>query len=250
MSALGSKPSHSKIRSRWRRGSRARPLPDKPVEFDTAEGQNSRRGRHKGPVAPLELGVSSRRQHADHRALGKLRIIRNGVLDPNPVAGVPASFATGESGLPGAVHGLMDIALHPQFSENRFVYLTYTKPLDDKKGTVALARGRWDGRALTEVKDIFVADRGGASRIAFGRDRPLFMTTRQDPQDPNTQGGKVLRFVTTVRFRATTPSSGAPASNRSIHAGASHFARARLPFGNRRHVGRTKMDQTAETKST
>src|SRR4029077_13145598 len=64
---------------------------------------------------------------------GRLRIIRNGVLDPKPVAGVPVAYSAGESGLPGAVHGFMDIALHPKFAENGFVYLTYTKALDEKR---------------------------------------------------------------------------------------------------------------------
>src|SRR4029078_9180480 len=126
---------------------------------------------------------------------GRLRIIRNGVLDPRPVAGGPASYWAGASGLPGAVHGYMDIALHPKFAENHYVYLTYTKPLDEKRRTVAIARGRWDGAALTEVRDIFVADAAGTSRIAVASDGTLFMTTSgNNPQDPNSQGGKVLRF--------------------------------------------------------
>ncbi len=54
---------------------------------------------------------------------GRLRIIRNGALDPKPVAGAPASYWAAESGAPGAVHGYMDIALHPRFAENGFVYL-------------------------------------------------------------------------------------------------------------------------------
>jgi glucose/arabinose dehydrogenase len=149
---------------------------------------------------------------------GKLRIIRNGVLDPNPVAGAPASFATGESGLPGAVHGLMDIALHPKFAENRFVYLTYTKPLDEKTRTVAIARGRWDGRALTEVRDIFVAERAGTSRIAFGRDGTLFMTTTgPDPQDPNTQGGKVLRLLDDGSIPKDNPFVGRPGHKPEVY---------------------------------
>jgi len=73
--------------------------------------------------------------------------------------------------------------------------IRYTKPLDGKRRTVAIARGRFDGHALSEVRDIFVADAAGTSRIAFGRDGTLFMTTTgNNPQDPNTQGGKVLRF--------------------------------------------------------
>ena len=53
---------------------------------------------------------------------GTLRIVRNGVLDPTPVAGLPAIAAQG-------LAGLMDIALHPQFATNRYVYLTYHKPV-------------------------------------------------------------------------------------------------------------------------
>jgi glucose/arabinose dehydrogenase len=89
----------------------------------------------------------------------------------------------------------MDVALHPQFATNGLLYLTYTKPVADKKQVVAIARAHFDGKALTDVKDIFVSDQAGTSRIAFGRDGMLYMTTTgKDPQDPNTTGGKVLRF--------------------------------------------------------
>jgi glucose/arabinose dehydrogenase len=127
---------------------------------------------------------------------GNLRILRNGKVDPTPVAGVPANFGTGESGLPGAVHGLMDVVLHPRFAENRFVYLNYTKRLDDKRTTLAISRSVWDGKALTQTKDIFVAtERTGTSRMAFGRDGMLYVATSgPDPQDLNTHGGKVLRL--------------------------------------------------------
>ena len=148
---------------------------------------------------------------------GRLRVIRNGVLDPQPVAGAPASYWTGESGLPGAVHGYMDIALHPQFAQNRLVYLSYTKPLDDKKTTVAVARGRFDGRGLTEVKDVLVLDRAGTSRIAFGRDGNLYISTTgtdpkdpKDPQNPNTQGGKVLRVRDDGSIPKDNPFVGKP----------------------------------------
>ena len=177
-------------------GLAARPLPDKPVELDTAEGQNirvvvvTRALEYPWSLAFLPDGSMLVTERA-----GRLRIIRNGVLDPQPIAGAPASYWAGESGLPGAVHGFMDVALHPRFAENHFVYLTYTKPLDEKRRTVAIARGRFDGHALTDVRDIFVADAAGTSRIAFGRDGTLFMTTTgNNPQDPNTQGGKVLRL--------------------------------------------------------
>ena len=201
------------------RGLAPRPLPDKGVEFDTAEGQRIRVVVvTKALSFPWSFVFLPDGSMLITERFGKLRIIRKGVLDPHPVAGAPASFATGESGLPGAVHGLMDIALHPRFSENRFVYLTYTKPLDEKTRTVALARGRWDGGALTEVKDIFVAERAGTSRIAFGRDGTLFMTTTgPDPQDPNTQGGKVLRLRDDGTIPSDNPFVGRPGHRPEVY---------------------------------
>ncbi len=133
---------------------------------------------------------------------GRLRIVRNGVLDPNPIAGLPQVQARG-------LAGLMDLALHPRFSENKLVYFTYHKPAGDNTakggnnaGIITLARGRWDGTALADVHDLFSAIQGGnASRIIFGRDGMLYMTVGVgDPpaaaraQDPNDLAGKVLRL--------------------------------------------------------
>lgn len=128
---------------------------------------------------------------------GRLRVVRNGVLDPAPVRGVPAVRAAG-------LGGLEDIALHPRFAENRLVYLTYIKPVSRDVGTPALARGRFENGALVDVADLLVTDPGpvGSSavnaRIAFGRDGMLYMTTGGNignvAQDPMSLRGKVLRL--------------------------------------------------------
>src|SRR6185369_15642824 len=93
---------------------------------------------------------------------GRLRIIRDGVLDPKPVAGIPQVQAQG-------LAGLMDLALHPRFNENKLIYFTYHKPAAAPAGAagagaagagagvITLARGRWDGAALADVRDIFSA---------------------------------------------------------------------------------------------
>jgi len=177
-----------------------RPLPKLPMEFDTGEGQRIRVSVvARGLTFPWSMTFLPDGSMLVTERTGKLRIIRNGALDPQPIAGVPASRYAGRSGDPGAVHGLMDIALHPQFAQNRLVYLSYTKPLDANRGTNAVARGRWDGNALTDVRDIFVAQGTGnglgAARIAFGRDGMLYMTNGgNDPQDPKNHGGKLLRL--------------------------------------------------------
>jgi glucose/arabinose dehydrogenase len=171
------------------------PLPDKPVEFHTAEGQDIRvvvmtRGlSHPWSLAFLPDGNMLVTERA-----GRLRIIRsNGTLEPQPVAGLPAIRAQGLS-------GLLDVALHPRFAENNLVYFTYTKPIGTDQAGLALARGRWTGSALVDVKDIFVTGPGtqGAARIAFAKDGTVFMTTGggggNGPQDPNSYAGKVLRL--------------------------------------------------------
>jgi glucose/arabinose dehydrogenase len=186
-------------------GLAGKPLGAGPFVYDTGEGQRIRvvvvtrdlsypYGMTWLPDPSTSLGAGGTMLVTER--MGKLRIIRNGKVDPQPVAGVPANYGAGESGLPGAVHGLMDVVLHPQFAQNRFVYLNYTKQLDPKRTTLAIARAVWDGKALTNSKDIFVAtERTGTSRMAFGGDGMLYVATSgPDSQDLNTHGGKVLRL--------------------------------------------------------
>jgi glucose/arabinose dehydrogenase len=131
------------------------------------------------------------------------------VLDPTPVAGVPEVVA-------GGLGGLMEITLHPQFATNQLVYLSYPKPVGPpptppppggggagrgpaQQTALAIARARWNGSALTEVKDIFVAQTGvgGPARMVFGRDGKLYVTTggvNSGAQDPSSHAGKVLRL--------------------------------------------------------
>jgi glucose/arabinose dehydrogenase len=100
--------------------------------------------------------------------------------------------------LPGAVHGYMDVVLHPQFAQNKYVYLSYTKVNDGPRSVVAVARGRWDGRTIVEMKDIFATDpgAGGVVRLAFDRTNHLYVTTGGGAtQDLNSLQGKVLRLM-------------------------------------------------------
>jgi glucose/arabinose dehydrogenase len=189
----------------------ARSLPDKPVDYDTAEGQKIRVVvAARGLTYPWSMAFLPGGSMLVSERTGKLRIVRNGVVDPQPVAGIPASVYAGRSGDPGAVHGLMDLALHPRFADNPFVYFTYTKPIENDRRTIALARGRWTGSALAEVKDIFVTQAGGgASRIAFGPDGSLFMTVGGNgSQDPSNHGGKVLRLRDDGTAPADNPFAG------------------------------------------
>lgn len=129
---------------------------------------------------------------------GEIRHLSGGMLNRNPVAGGPDSYSAGTSGLPGAVHGYMDIALHPDFEDNGYVYLTYTKPVADNRTVLGIGRGRWNGRALTGFEDIYVGHEGsaGPARMAFGLDGTLYVSTggQGDPQTLDNIAGKVLRL--------------------------------------------------------
>jgi glucose/arabinose dehydrogenase len=130
---------------------------------------------------------------------GKLRTVRDGKLDADPVAGVPPVHSV-------RLSGLMEVLPHPNFAKNHFVYLTYTKDVPEKgEGQVAttLARGRLEGRQLVDVKDILICDPwagdgGSGSRLAWGKDGMLYMTTGASngnaAQEGSSLRGKILRL--------------------------------------------------------
>jgi len=174
------------------------PLPEGPLEFPTGEDMDIRvvviTKELEFPYAIKFLpdGTALVTERA-----GRLRVIRDGKLQDEPVAGGPESFHAGTSGLPGAIHGYMNLALHPDFETNRWIYLSYTKTLADDRRTVAVGRGVWDGNALNDFEDVFVASAGagGPTPFVFGHDGMLYVATSGgDAQDPTNHGGKVLRL--------------------------------------------------------
>lgn len=126
---------------------------------------------------------------------GKLHLVRNGRLQE--ITGGPASVYFGETGSPATSHGYIDIALHPDFATNQYIYLSYTKPLPGEQRGLSIGRARWTGSSLEGFIDIWGGDPtvNGTARLAFAKDGTLFATTGgNDPQDLNTLGGKVIRI--------------------------------------------------------
>nr|MBS0021508.1 PQQ-dependent sugar dehydrogenase [Gammaproteobacteria bacterium] len=138
---------------------------------------------------------------------GRLRLIRDGKLDPRPIAGLPPVLAHGQG-------GLLDVSLHPDFSQNQLVYLTLAIGTPEANRT-ALARGRLDGYTLQDTEVIFEnADpkSGGqhfGSRMVWLSDKTLLMSVgdggnppisfegeniRNQAQNPGTHFGAVLRL--------------------------------------------------------
>jgi glucose/arabinose dehydrogenase len=139
---------------------------------------------------------------------GNLRIIRDGVLDPEPVAGVPEVRA-------GGLQGLMDVVLHPDFGRNAWVYLSYHRRTAEGVGETVLARGRWTGAALADVENIFESGATGteASRIGFAADGMLHMTISAPgtgeavlrSQRPDDYAGTTIRLHDDGRVPADNP---------------------------------------------
>ena len=224
------------------------PLPDAPVVYHTAEGQDIRvviqtRGlRQPWSMAFLPDGGMLVTERG-----GQVRLIRNGVLDPQPV-GAPANV------LARGLNGLMDIALHPKFADNRYVYLTYSKPSGDNRFTLALARGVWDGKALTDIQDLFVAGEGSgeSARIVFGRDGFLYMTSGGDDnttQDPATHTARCCAYATTAARRPAIRSPQKAAQRRSTRS-ATATAWGSPCILRPARSGRTRTARTAATRST
>jgi len=146
---------------------------------------------------------------------GRLRIVREGKLLPQAVEGVPPVVHSSQG-------GLLEVMLHPNFASNRFLYLTYSKPIGDgRQSTTALVRGRFENDRLTGVQQLFESISQGrghfGGKIAFDKSGYLFLTLgdRQVPpqgnleahpaQDLSNHHGKMIRLHDDGRVPADNP---------------------------------------------
>jgi glucose/arabinose dehydrogenase len=207
-------------RGLWPNGT-GKKLPTTPMIYDTAEEQKIRVVIVTKALAfPWSLAFTPGGDILVTEREGRLRVVHNGVLDPKPISGGPVARNVGISGEPGAIHGYMDLALHPNFATNHFVYMSYTKAIDDKRQQTAIARMRLEGNAITETKDIFVADLG-TSKIAFGKDGMLYVTSvavgGNGAQELGNLGGKVLRLKDDGSVPGDNPFANKPGARPEIY---------------------------------
>jgi glucose/arabinose dehydrogenase len=130
--------------------------------------------------------------------IGQLRIITPDGRMSEPVKGVPAVFVQQQG-------GLLDVALDPEFSKNRLIYLSYAEP-EGHKASTAVARAELiDGRLekLHVIFRQFPKTEGGVhfgSRLAFAPDGNLFITLgdrgdyMDEAQHLSNHIGKIIRI--------------------------------------------------------
>ena len=171
------------------------PLPSEPVIADTFEQKIKLTVIARGIERPWGLlPLPDGDFLVSVRATGQVLVIRKGKLDPTPLAGLPAMRTSRTT-------GMLDMALHPKFADNRLIYFTYHKALEGETYTLALGRGRYDGTALSDVKELYAGNavRTGGSRLVFANDGTIYITVGgaarlPDAQATDTIFGKVLRL--------------------------------------------------------
>jgi glucose/arabinose dehydrogenase len=145
--------------------------------------------------------------------------VRGGVLDPDPLAGVPVVYASGQG-------GLLDVILDPDFASNRLVYLSYAARADGGAGT-RVARARLGDAGLEDLEVIFAAmvtggGRHFGSRLGFDPDGYLFVTlgergASERAQDLGSLAGKVVRLHADGSVPAGNPFVGRPGAGPEIY---------------------------------
>jgi glucose/arabinose dehydrogenase len=145
---------------------------------------------------------------------GRLRVVSQAGAVSDPVAGLPEIWDRGQG-------GLLDVALDPDYADNRRIYFSFAEPGERGTAGTAVARGVLDREALvlSDVEVIFRQEpktHGGrhfGSRLVFARDRTLFITIgdrgeRTRTQDFTINRGQVIRIERDGSIPADNPFVG------------------------------------------
>jgi glucose/arabinose dehydrogenase len=182
-------------------------LPEQPWEYQTANAKIRVRVLTGGLENPWSLEFLPDASILITERNGRLRHYKDGALS-GPVPGLPAVVSD------NFISGLHDIKLHPDFERNRLVYWVYNKgdapaaAAGAGRGgrggaggarTLTVARGVFDGTALTKVEDVIRMEGASTvSRLLFLPDGTLLVSTWGEPQqmaqDRMGLSGKILRY--------------------------------------------------------
>jgi glucose/arabinose dehydrogenase len=152
---------------------------------------------------------------------GDLRHIRNGKLVAQPVSGVPQSLYGGQG-------GLMDIVIHPNYQQNRLVYLSLSVGTDDANA-LRVIRGRFTGTALEDISTIFESAPSKntlvhyGARMAFLPDNTLLINVgdgfdlREQAQNLSNHFGSLVRVTDDGKVPEDNPFIGVASAQPEIY---------------------------------
>jgi aldose sugar dehydrogenase len=145
---------------------------------------------------------------------GRLRVVEKGRLQPRPIQGTPEVWARGQG-------GLLDVAVHPDYARNGWIYLSYSDPGENGSAMTAIVRGRLREGRFVEQQTIFRAPAGlyrtggvhFGCRLVFDGKGYLFFSIgerghKEDAQDLSRPNGKVHRLHDDGRVPEDNPFVG------------------------------------------
>lgn len=161
---------------------------------------------------------------------GRLRIIKNGTLDPSPIKGIPNVVPQGQG-------GLLDVAIDPQYTSpgNQWIYLAYSHGLADSTdrrspAMTKIVRGRIKEGQWTDEQTLFEAPRETyrttrhhyGSRIVFDPEGYLYFGigdrgAGDHAQNLSKPNGKIHRIHTNGTIPADNPFIKTPGALPSIY---------------------------------
>lgn len=158
---------------------------------------------------------------------GRLRVIRQGKLLPQAIGGLPQALVDRQG-------GLLEVMPHPNFTTNRLLYISYSKPVEDgKQATTAVIRGRLENDQLTNIEQLFESVSRGrghyGGKLAFDGKGFLFISLgdRQVPPEGKLEGhpaqdltnhhGKIVRIHEDGKVPADNPFVGRAGAKPEIY---------------------------------
>lgn len=146
---------------------------------------------------------------------GKLRLVKDGKIDPKEITGLPELLYKGQG-------GLLDVVLHPDYAKNGWIYISYSSPKaagepgDDGGANTAMLRAKLKDHALTDVQILFKALPNVKSsphfggRIIFDNKGYVFLSLgergqMEKAQDLSKDQGKIIRLHEDGKIPADNP---------------------------------------------
>ncbi len=150
---------------------------------------------------------------------GEILIFKNDKFTGEKLKGVPAVYAEGQG-------GLLDIVLHPNYNQNKWIYISYSKAVQGG-ATTAISRFKLNGNQVVELQELFQAkpfipaDYHFGSRIVFDKNNFMFFSsgergTQPKVQELNNDHGKIHRLHDDGRVPADNPFVKTNGANGSI----------------------------------